>query len=99
MLFHSICSKANAHLYTASIVDKIAAVIVISICFWHDATLAFSVIKCQAVKWLNASGWGLWWEEHYSSMSCSGGSVYAINTINYANNEEDVLSYETCKIF
>ncbi len=29
MLFHSICSKANAHLYTASIVDKIAAVIVI----------------------------------------------------------------------
>ncbi len=41
-----LCQKVNAHLYTVSSVDKIAAVIVISIWFWRDMTLAFSVIKC-----------------------------------------------------
>ncbi len=54
--FHSICpddrlERANCvrkrtHiLYTVSSVDKIAVVIVISICFWHNATFTFSVIK------------------------------------------------------
>ncbi len=40
----------------------------ISIIFVFDATLAFSVIKCQPL-----SGRGLCWEDDYSSMSCSGG--------------------------
>ncbi len=35
--------------------------VVISFCFWHDVTLAFSIIKCQAVKRLNTSGQGLCW--------------------------------------
>ncbi len=51
-----LCQKVNAHLYTVSSVDKIAAVIVISICFCHDTTLA----QVSAVKQLNASGRGLW---------------------------------------
>ncbi len=33
--------------------------------------------KVSAVKRVDAGGRGLWWEEDYSSMSCSGGSVYA----------------------
>ncbi len=63
--------------YTVSSVDKIAAVIVISICFWCDATFTFIVIECQTLKRVNASGRGLWWEDDNLSMSCSGGSVYA----------------------
>ncbi len=38
---------------------------------------AVSVIKCQAIKWLNASGRWLWEEVDFLSMSCSGCSVYA----------------------
>ncbi len=34
-----LCQKVNTHLYTVSSIDKIAAVIVISLCFWRDATL------------------------------------------------------------
>ncbi len=40
-------SSMNTNLYTLSSVNKIAAVIVISICFWRDTTLGFSMIKCQ----------------------------------------------------
>ncbi len=52
MFFHSIClndghtqalglcPKMNVHLYIVSSVDKIAAVIVLSIYFWRDATVA-----------------------------------------------------------
>ncbi len=36
-----LCQKANTHLYTVSSVDKIEAVIVITICFWRGTTLAF----------------------------------------------------------
>ncbi len=42
-----LCQKANTHLYTVNCVDKIVAVIVISICFWHNATFAFSMITYQ----------------------------------------------------
>ncbi len=35
-----LCQKVNAHLYTVSSVDKITAVIVISICFWRDAIMS-----------------------------------------------------------
>ncbi len=34
-----LCQKANAHLCTVSSVDKIAAVIAISICFWRDTRI------------------------------------------------------------
>ncbi len=63
---HSICPDdrlecvdcvRKAHLYIVSSADKIAAVIVISICFWHDATLTFSVIKCQPLRdWMPVGG-------------------------------------------
>ncbi len=109
-----LCQKANAHLYTVSSVDKIAAVIEFFICFWHDVTFTFSVIKCQDIKQLNAR------ERGYSSMSCSGGSVYANVCAQvmlsctsdpkqavfgawwnkcFVYNEEDVLSYEACRMF
>ncbi len=52
-----LCQEANAHLYTVTIVDKIAAVIIISICFWCNVTLAFSVIKCQRLNdWMPVGG-------------------------------------------
>ncbi len=52
-----LCQEANAHLYTVSIVDKIAAVIIISICFWRNVTLAFNVIKCQRLNdWMPVGG-------------------------------------------
>ncbi len=44
------CVRKWMHLYTVSNVDTIATVIVISICFWRDKTLTFSVIKCQAIS-------------------------------------------------
>ncbi len=76
--------------------------------------------QVSAVKVLNASGRGLWWEGDYLSMPCSGGGVYAnvcawvtsscpsdpkqavfgawLNK-QFVYNEEDVLSYETCRMF
>ncbi len=65
---HGLCQKVNVHLYTAPSVDKIAAVIIISICFWRVATLTFSAFRCQ----LLGSQWA-----GPKSMCCSGGSVYA----------------------
>ncbi len=68
MFIHSICPDdrlervdcvRNAHLYIVSSADKIAAVIVISICFWHWRNTHIQCNQVSAVKRLNASGRGL----------------------------------------
>ncbi len=114
------CQKVNMHLYTVSSVDKIAAVIVILylLLTWRDATLAFSVIKCQPLA--AECQWGGAYGEKMTIRRLFCRSVYANDCVQVMSpcpsdlkwaifgawlnkclvyNEEDILRYETCRMF
>ncbi len=50
-----LCQKVNAHLYTVSSVDKIAAGIVISICFWCDTPVQLDQVSAIS-SWMPVGG-------------------------------------------
>ncbi len=99
---------------TVSSVDKIAAVIVISICFWHDMTLTFSMIKCQTISiWMPVGGAYVdvllrrrclckqlcLADVTMSHIGFKTSRFLRVITWMLFIDDEEILSYETCRMY
>ncbi len=89
-------------------------VIVISICFWRDATLTFSLIKCQPLRdWMPVGGACVnvfLWRQCLCKRLCPGDITWHLGSKRvvfwgllhkyfFFIDDEDILSYETCRMY
>ncbi len=83
--------------------------VVISFCFWHDVTLAFSIISVKPLRDWTPVGRAyvdaLLGRQCLCKRLCPGDVILHLQSkwawLNkcFICNEEDVLSYETCRMF